>query len=136
MAQNDKNVAKAPVGRTRRSPLTNKGKLSVARKDPDFEYRIVNDDGDNVADRIAQGYVLVERSETDVGTPRVDAASAEGTPIQLSVGQGKKAFLMKIPKEYYEEDQAIKQDAVDKTEAATKAEALSGTYGKIEITRK
>lgn len=136
MSQNDKNVAKAPVGRTRRSPLINRGKLSVARKDPNFEYRFVNDDGDNVADRMEQGYEPVLRSETVVGNKRVDSATPEGSVIQISVGQGMKATLMRIPKEYYDEDQAAKQVVVDASESATKAEALSGTYGKLEISRK
>lgn len=137
MTQNDKNVAKAPVGRVRRSPLANRGKLSVSRKDPDYEYRFVNDEGDNVLDRIAQGYVPVERSETVVGDKRVDAASPDGSLITITVGQGKKAILMKQRKEDYETDQAIKQAEVDKTEAATKAEANGpGTYGSISITRK
>lgn len=129
-------IAKAPVGRVRRSPLANRGKLSVNRKDPDYEYRFVNDDGDNVADKADRGWEPVLKSETVVGDKRVDAAAPEGTIQQITVGQGKKAILMKIRKDWYDEDQAIKMEAVDKTEAATKQEALSGNYGKLEITRK
>lgn len=129
-------IAKAPVGRTRRSPLTNKGKLSVGRKDPDFEYRFVNDEGDNVADKADRGWEPVLKSETVVGDRRVDLPTPEGTLATVTVGQGKKAVLMKIRKDWYEEDQAIKQGEVDKLEQATKAEALDGNYGKIEITRK
>ncbi len=132
----EKQIAKAPVGRVRRSPLTNRGKLSVTRKDPNYEYRFVNDDGDNVSDKMDRGWEPVLKSETDVGDRRVDNAAPEGSISSITVGQGKKAVLMKIRKDWYEEDQIIKQDAIDKTEAATKQEALSGTYGKIEITRK
>lgn len=130
------NIAKAPVGRVRRSPLANKGKLSVSRKDPEFEYRFVNDEGDNVTDKIDRGWEPVLKSETVVGDKRVDSAASEGALATVTVGQGKKAILMKIPKGWYEEDQAIKQQEVDRTETATKAEALDGHYGKIEITRK
>lgn len=136
MTSVDKNLAKAPVGRTRRTPLTNKGKLSVSRKDPAFEYRFVNDDGDNVADRMEQGWEPVAKSETVVGSKRVDLSTAEGSQVSVSVGNGMKAILMKIPKEFKDEDDAMKQAAVDKTEAATKADALSGTYGKLEISRR
>lgn len=136
MTSVDKNVAKAPVGRVRRTPLTNKGKLSVSRKDPAFEYRFVNDDGDNVADRMEQGWEPVVKSETEVGSKRVDLSTEVGSQVSVSVGQGMKAILMKIPKEFKEEDDAIKQAAVDRTEAATKADALSGTYGKLDITRR
>lgn len=134
--QNDKNLAKAPVSRARRSPLVNRGKLSVRSKDADYEYRFVNDEGDNVADRMDQGYIPVSKSETVVGAKRVDATSPEGSIHQISVGQGRKAILMKIHKDDYAEDQKTKQDAVDHTEAATKAEALVGTYGDIRISRK
>lgn len=130
------NIAKAPVGRVRRSPLANRGKLSIARKDPDYEYRIVNDEGDRVQDLIERGYEPVAKSETKVGDARVDAASAEGSLHQLTVGGGKKAILMKIRKEFYEEDQAIKQGDIDSKEAATKQEALNGHYGKLDISRK
>ena len=129
-------IAKAPVGRVRRSPLTNKGKLTVANKDPNYEYRFVNDDGDRVQELIEQGYEPVHRSETKVGSARVDASSPEGSILQLSVGEGKKSILMKQRKEFYEEDQAIKQGEIDKLEQATKQEALNGHYGKLEITRK
>lgn len=130
------NLAKAPVGRVRRSPLVNKGKLSVGRKDPDFEYRFVNDEGDNVADKMDRGWEAVLKSETVVGDKRVDSATAEGSLATVTVGQGRKAVLMKIRKDWYAEDQMIKQAEVDKSEQATKAEALDGNYGKIEITRK
>lgn len=136
MTKQDSSIAKAPSGRTRRNPLTNRGKLSVARKDPNFEYRFVNDDGDNVQDKIDNGWEPVEKSETQVGDKRVESSNSEGSIVRVSVGQGKKAVLMKIPKDWYDEDQAIKQEAVDATENATKQEALSGTYGKVEITRK
>jgi hypothetical protein len=135
--QKDTQVAKAPVGRVRRKSLTNKGKLSVALKDENYEYRFVNDDGDNVADKIAAGWDPVLRSETVVGDSRVDSAASEGSIQQISVGQGKKAILMKIQKDWYDDDQLEKQKLIDKTEAATKADALSGSdYGKVEISRK
>lgn len=130
------NIAKAPVGRVRRSPLVNRGKLSVSRKDPGFVYRFVNDEGDKVSDMIERGYEPVAKSETKVGDARVDNSSAEGSLHLISVGNGVKSVLMKIPKEYYDEDQAIKQGEIDKQEAATKQEALNGHYGKLEITRK
>lgn len=129
-------ISKAPVGRTRRSPLVNRGKLHVNRKDPDYEYRYVNDEGDKIADKIDRGWEVVLKSETAVGDKRVDTPSTEGAPASISVGQGMKSVLMKIRKDWYEEDQLIKQQAVDKLESATRAEALDGNYGKVEITRK
>lgn len=137
MTKQDANIAKAPVGRVRRSPLANKGKLTVANKDLDYEYRFVNDEGDRVQELIERGYEPVLKSETKVGsTRRVDDSTPEGSILQISVGEGKKGILMKQRKEFYDEDQAIKQGEVDKLEHATKQEALNGHYGKLEITRK
>lgn len=130
------NIAKAPEGRVRRSPLQNKGKLSVANKDPNFEYRFVNDDGDRVQELIDRGYEVVTKSETKVGDKRVDGGSSEGSIASVNSGEGKRVILMKQRKEFYEEDQAIKQGEIDKLEQATKQEALNGHYGKLEITRK
>lgn len=138
MADNLKDsIAKAPVGRVRRSPLTNRGKLSVSRKDPGYEYRYVNDEGDNVSDKVERGWEPVLKSETAIGDRRVDTAAPEGSYATVTVGQGRKAVLMKIKKEWYEEDQFIKQSAIDKVENQMQTTATDGgQYGKIEITRK
>ena len=81
------------------------------------------------------GYELVDASSVRVGDKRVNAASSEGSVSQLSVGQGQKAFVVRIKKEWYAEDQAAKQAKVNELEQATKAKALDGTYGKLDIGR-
>lgn len=128
-------IAKAPEGRVRRSPLQNKGKLTVANKDPDYEYRFVNDVGDRVQELMEQGYEPVLKSETKVGSKRVEGGTTEGSVRTINSGESK-VVLMKQRKEFYEEDQAIKQGEIDKLEQSTKQEALNGHYGKLEITRK
>jgi hypothetical protein len=55
---------------------------------------------------------------------------------QLSVGGGKKAYLMRIRKDWYDEDQVAKQKIVNDQEAATKKKALNGTYGTLTIGEK
>ena len=129
-------ISKAPAGRTRRAPLARKQILNVVGKDPNYEYRIVNDSGDRVSQMIEEGYEHVPKSEVKVGDKRVENASAEGSVTQLSVGQGQKAFVMRIRKDWYEEDQQAKQEYVAETERATKKQALDGNnYGKLDITR-
>lgn len=81
------------------------------------------------------GYELVDNDSVRVGDKRVNNASAEGSKAQLSVGQGQKAFVVRIKKEWYEEDQMKKQAHVNELENATKAKALDGTYGKLDISR-
>lgn len=128
-------IAKAPRGRTQRVPIGTRNVLNVAGKDPSYEYRIINDSGDRVQEFLDAGYELVDASSVRVGDKRVNAASSEGSVSQLSVGQGQKAFVVRIKKEWYAEDQAAKQAKVNELEQATKAKALDGTYGKLEISR-
>ena len=128
-------IAKAPSGRTQRVPVGSRKVLTVAGKDPNYEYRIINDSGDRVQEFLEAGYELVSNDSVRVGDKRVNKASAEGSKAQLSVGQGQKAFVVRIKKEWYDEDQAKKQAHVNELESATKAKALDGTYGKLDISR-
>ena len=129
-------IAKAPVGRVRRAPVGVRNVLTVSGKDPAYEYRIVNDSGDRVQQFLEAGYEICQASDVRVGDNRVNKASPEGSLAQASVGGGMKAMVMRIPKEYYQEDQAAKAKYVDETEAATKQKAQDGTYGKLDIERK
>ena len=128
-------IAKAPRGRPQRVPVGTRNVLTVNGKDPNYEYRIINDSGDRVQEFLDAGYELVQADSVRVGDKRVNAASSEGSLAQISVGQGQKAFVVRIKKEWYEEDQRTKQQRVNDLEAATKAKALDGTYGKLEISR-
>ena len=81
--------------------LTNPG-------DPNFVYRIFNDNWTKEPGRImrakAAGYEVVEGYDhIAVGT------NEDGTAIQ--------GVLMRIPKEFYEEDQKLKQAEIDKVDA-------------------
>lgn len=128
-------IAKVPSGRTQRVPVGTRNVLTVAGKDPNYEYRIINDSGDRVQEFLDAGYELVEKDSVRVGDKRVNSATAEGTVSQVSVGQGQKGYIVRIKKEWYQEDQAKKQKQVNDQERATKEKALDGTYGKLEITR-
>lgn len=129
-------IAKAPSGRARRPSLTPKGRMYVAGKDPDYEYRFVNNVDGKVEQRAEDGWEVVTKAELkQVGDKRVDSPSSEGASQEVYVGHGHKAVLMKLRKDWYEEDQAAKQVAVDQRENATKQEALDGHYGKLTISR-
>jgi hypothetical protein len=135
MSDEKEAIAKAPRGRTRRTPIGTRNVLTVAGKDPNYVYRIVNDSGDRINEFLEAGYELVPEDSVKVGDKRVNKASSEGSNAQISVGQGQKAFVMRIRKEWYQEDQAAKQERVDRLEATIKDKALDGTYGKLEISR-
>jgi hypothetical protein len=70
-----------------------------------------------------------------VGDKRIDAPSGDSSIAKASVGGGMKAVLLRIKREYYEEDQIAKQALVNASEEATRQKALDGTYGKLEISR-
>jgi hypothetical protein len=127
----------APSGTTRakRTPVGTRNVLTVAGKDElNFVYRIVNDTGDRIAQFQEAGYELVDSSTHRVGDKRVSAASPEGSKAQVSVGKGDKAFVMRIPKEFYNEDQAAKQIEVNRLEQSIKQTATgAGDYGSVSI---
>lgn len=128
-------IAKVPSGRTQRVPVGTRNVLTVAGKEPGYEYRIINDSGDRVQEFLDAGYEVVDKDSVRVGDKRVNSSSSEGSVKQISVGQGQKGFVVRIRKEWYDEDQLKKQRQVNELERATKEKALDGTYGKLEITR-
>ena len=100
-------VAKAQ--RPQRTPLANRSVLGIKGKEPGYVYRIVNDTGDRIASFQEQGYEIVADSSITIGDRRVGRASADGSPVQVAVGNGIDGYLMRIKEEYYKEDQAYKE---------------------------
>lgn len=129
------NQVNKPQNRPQRIPVGQRNILTVKGKDPNYEYRIVNDIDDRVQQFKDAGYEIVADEDAKVGDKRVDSASSLGSGKAISVGQGTKAFLMRQRKEWYDEDQAAKLGHVAEIERATKEKALDGTYGKIEINK-
>ena len=111
-----------------------RNKLTVTGKEPGFEYRIVNDTDDRIMELQERGYEIVTHSAT-VGDKRVGVPKKEGSPIEISVGGGRKAYVMRIKKEWYDEDQAAKQELVNDLESSLTGDSNSD-YGKIDISRK
>ena len=128
-------ISKSPSGRVKRAPIGRRNVLTVSDKDPNYVYRVVNDTGDNVHRLKEQGYEFAPDSKHTVGDKRLNATTSEGSLKQISVGDGMKAYVMRIRKDEYAEQQAEKQTYVDELEKATKQQALTGTYGKLEHTR-
>lgn len=95
-------------------------KINVKDQDPNFKYRWVNIDNDRYAGRIDRmkeiGYTVVN-DDMEYGDAQGVGASELGGGNTKHVGHGTKAVLMRIPKEYYEQDMAEKQAEVDRTEA-------------------
>jgi len=132
---NKEAIAKAPSGRVRRTPVGVRNILTVKGQDPNYHYRIVNDTGDRIQNFIEAGYEIVKADEVTVGDKRVNKATAAGSNAEVSVGGGEKGFVMRIKKEWYEEDHKAKQAEVDATESSIRQKALDGTYGELKISR-
>lgn len=132
-------VKSRDTARAKRTPINGRNVLTVTGKDPAYVYRIVNDAGDRIAAFKDAGYELVDSKSVRIGDRRLDTPTAEGSKAQVSVGGGQKAFVMRIPKEWYEEDQKAKQVHVDALEQSIKQDALSKndlrTGAQLEITR-
>jgi hypothetical protein len=94
-------------------------KTATNNRDPNFHYRIFNADDEKYAGRLEQaqqmGYIYANDGET-LGDGQGVEASSIGSSIGTHVGHGTRGVLMKIPKEYYQEDQAAKQAEVDQSE--------------------
>ncbi len=115
--------------------------LTVYGKDSNYEYRWVVDT-DERGGRIMKfnrgGYELVESSGVEIGAESVYKSKQDGSIVRMATGGGKYSYLMRIKKEYYNQDQADAQAAIDETEAALRQpdKANSGQYGSIKIENK
>lgn len=120
--------------RVARKPLTQRGPQAIAgEKNPEFEYRFVNDTGSRIQNFKAAGYEFVTGDDLIVGDNRVSDATDLGSAKRVISNDGTTSYLMRIKKDWYEEDQASKAAAIKEQEAAMKQEASAGMYGKLNI---
>lgn len=127
---------KLPTKRKARRTSINGGRnvLTVSGKDPAYEYRVVNDDGDRISQFEEMGYEVVKDQNITVGDRRIANPTKEGSPIQISVGGGTKAYVMRIKKEWYDEDQAEKAKRIEESEKGMLRDAkASADYGKVSL---
>lgn len=120
--------------RVARKSLFQRGPQSIlGEKDPNYVYRFVNDTGSRVANFQSAGYEFVEDKDLVVGDSRVFDPSDVGSAKRVTSNDGTVSYLMRIKKEYYEEDQAAKAALINETEQAMKRDASQGMYGKITV---
>jgi hypothetical protein len=125
--------------RPKRVPLheQRKSRLTIVDKDPNYVYRIVNDIDNRITQLKAAGYEVVEKNH-EVGEPNVtDNNITLGSGTRISVGGGIQGILMRIPREFYEEDQKAKAAEINRTEAQLikKSNGADGTYGEVSLNR-
>lgn len=136
------NTTRVPVGDW-------KSKLDVAGKDPNFVYRWVDDNKGNMWEFENGGYEVVKSEEVNASPNLVhDFPDKGGSVICRPNGgsDGGHLYLMKIKKEWYDEDQQAKEDRRLKTERTMSrkrnvhdrsydidASGDDGYYGQIEF---
>jgi hypothetical protein len=103
--------------RNKRKPFgVPRTKLSVDNQDPAYHYRWVNDEPGRIAQALEGDYTFVEPQE-------VNRTSKDGNRVRelagkLEDGSAMYTYLMKIPREYFEEDQQASQSYLDDIDAA------------------
>lgn len=127
-------VIKATRERKKRIPIGSRSRLAVEGKDEkNFMYRLVNDQNDRLAMFQDAGYEFVPIEEASVAAQRLAQGTEPGTNVSVDVGGGKKAYLMKIPKEFYEEDQRAKEASILAVEQTITNPKIADSYGKVSI---
>jgi len=131
MTTQDK-VIKAPEGRVQRKPIGRGGKLDVANKQPGYVYRIINASADpGRVDRFKEaGYEIAVDGES------MNGKAFNGAQENINLQGGDKGVLMKIKKEYYDEDQEAKmKESRDKDRQMDRKAIEEGLVGTIKRER-
>ena len=126
------NTSATPLAtRPKRTPVSNRNLLtSPTRKG--YTRRFVNDEEDRVKVFEEGGWQIV-RGDVPVGDKSVTREGSMGSPVTKHVGGGKKAYLMEIRDDWYNEDQAAKQKKIQETVNEIVKKREDGQYGKIEV---
>jgi hypothetical protein len=114
--------------RPKRVPLGQRNRLSFGKQDPNFVYRVINDQDERLSQAQEAGYEFVVSDE-----PLGDKRAAEGgkidSRVSKPVGNNTRGYLMRIPKEFYTQDQNEKMGKIDEMEKALKPDKKAGQYG-------
>jgi len=127
-------IAKAPSGRPKRLRVGMQDRLTVDNKEPGFEYRWVLAKKPGRVEMFERaGYEVVSLQDAQAGTQRLSSGSHVDNVNDM--GGGDTAVLMRIPTEFYNEDQAIKARQHDEMERGVLTpNAELGQYGEAQTT--
>lgn len=130
------NTAERPT----RTPVSgNRDILTVLGKDPDFVYRWVkdqNESGQRILTFLDAGYAFVQDGDIRVGQAMVYNSSNVGSIIRKPGGLNEYLYLMRVSREWYDEDQATKANGIKQGEEAItrkrdpENQGDNGQYGK------
>ena len=114
--------------------------LAIEGEDPNYHYHWAVDDNENgnqIKRLVAAGYEFVSHTEgIRVGEAQVFRTEGLGSLLRVPAGDGRYHFLMRIPNEFYEDDQKRNAEQVNMTEQSiTQARGSDGEYGTVKINR-
>jgi hypothetical protein len=121
--------------RSERVPVGfNRNILTVSGLEDGYVYRWVNDIEDRII-RFKQGGYEVVENNVKVGDETVNSSEGvSSTATYRNVGGGVVAYLMRIPREFYDEDFEEKMKHVNSIEESTKDPiSEENKYGNINI---
>jgi hypothetical protein len=110
IAKTERNAKPSKPSR-RRLVGTPRNKLEVENQQPGFVYFWINDNGSELSDHIEAGYEFVLK--TDPEKASADGMTGPSESVDTKVSKivdrhGLKAFLMRIPQEFFAEDEAAR----------------------------
>ena len=111
--------------------------LTVEGKDDKFHYHWMHDKDNRIEKAIRGGYVIVTYGDLKIGERTVNTKKVDlHTPVTQKSGDTVVLNLMRIPLEFYNEDQANKMGMLQEKEMqmVSDSEAL-GLKGSIKIER-
>jgi hypothetical protein len=124
---------KVPEGRPARQPMTRRNRLHIKNRDPNYHYRIFSDIDDRIDAAKLAGYE-VDTENSKLNDARVDVPHGMGSAV-VPLGGGRSGVVMRIPKTWYKEDQAVKQQEVTAVEATIKNTAEKYERGTLGISQ-
>jgi len=118
----------------KRIPVSgNRDILTVDGKEQGFVYRWVLDLGNRI-EKFKRGGWEVVTHDVVVGDARVAEPSKLGSVVVAASGGDRKLILMRIPEEYYKEDQDSKEAELRALEESM-GKNVEGKYGEITLER-
>ena len=125
---------------TRVPVASNRAPLAVQGFDHDnFAGRWVDDRDDRISMFLEAGYEFVDKTVKNDGHEKtIDSSSGLDSRMKKPGGKGKTLYLMRLPRQLYNEDQLAKQKELDEIERAMAVPGYGSVndgvdYGKISL---
>lgn len=128
MTENTKVNATETRARNKRTPFgVKQSKLSINKQLDGYHYRWVNDEPGRIAQAQAGDYAFVEPEE--VGREKTSDSRVKELAGTHKDGSPMYTYLMRIPQEFFEEDQTSAQGYLDDIDTAIKGGKINQNAG-------